>query len=102
MSKFGGGGGGFQQQQQQYGGGDSYEPSDLGGGDGGGFHGTQGEGDTPRAAKRSGAIVQTLTPVTVRQLHLATHTHPDDIFKVDDRELNQVQLAQTLSFFCFD
>ena len=58
------------------------------------FQGTQDTAASPGRGtqKRSGAIVQTLTPVTVRQLHLAQHTHPDDIFKVDDRELNQVRL----------
>lgn len=93
FGKFGGGGAALQRQPAD----GSYDASDFGGG----FQGTQDTGvggSSPRSPKRSGAIVQTLTPVTVRQLQLAQHSHPDDIFKVDDRELNQVSLTISLPF----
>lgn len=101
MSRFGGGGGfgnkfggaapAAQQQQQQQ---QSFEASDFGGAADaqGGFQGTQ-DVSPGRSPKRGGAIVQTLTPVTVRQLLLAKLSGSEDVFKVDDRELNQITMV---------
>jgi replication factor A2 len=43
--------------------------------------------------KRSGAGNQSLTPVTIKQLNSATQAHTDDVFKVDNHELNQVTIV---------
>jgi len=50
-------------------------------------------GDSPSKGGQSGGIVQTLTPITIRQLYNATQQQPEDIFKVDGKELNQVTLV---------
>ena len=50
-------------------------------------------GDSPSKGGQSGGIIQTLTPVTIRQLYNATQQQPEDIFKVDGKELNQVTLV---------
>jgi len=46
--------------------------------------------DSPTNKKRSGGLNQSLIPVTIKQLHNATQGQPEDIFRVDGRELNQV------------
>eukprot|EP01089_Gocevia_fonbrunei_P000115 TRINITY_DN10115_c0_g1_i1.p1 TRINITY_DN10115_c0_g1~~TRINITY_DN10115_c0_g1_i1.p1 ORF type:complete len:313 (-),score=58.12 TRINITY_DN10115_c0_g1_i1:13-900(-) len=63
----------------------------------GGFS-VEGEG-TPQKDQgaRSGAVVQTLTPLTVRQVYNAGQSHPDDVFRVDEKELNQVTLVGQIS-----
>jgi len=49
--------------------------------------------DSPTKKGRSGAAQQSLTPVTIKQLYEATQQHPDDVFKVGQRELHQVTLV---------
>lgn len=58
--------------------------------------GTQNEATSPHSPSKggpSGGIIQTLTPVTIRQLYNATQQQPEDIFKVDGKELNQVTIV---------
>jgi len=78
------------------GGGQGYDesPSQFAG-QGGGFMGTQNETPSPHSPSKgqSGGIIQTLTPVTIRQLFNATQQQPEDIFKVDGKELNQVTIV---------
>jgi hypothetical protein len=59
----------------------------------GGFIGTQESSSSPArpSPKRGGGYIQTLTPVTIRQLYNATQALSDDVFKVDGKELNQVE-----------
>jgi len=61
----------------------------------GGFAGTQSDTSvSPRSPKsQSGAIVQTLTPVTIRQLFNAIQSQPEDVYKVDGKELNQITIV---------
>jgi len=35
-------------------------------------------------------MVQTLIPLTIRQLYNAKQSHPDDVFRIDNKELNQI------------
>jgi len=61
----------------------------------GGFAGTQSDtAVSPSSPKsQSGAIVQTLTPVTIRQLFNAIQSQPEDVYKVDGKELNQITIV---------
>jgi len=52
--------------------------------------------DSTPNKKRSGATNQSLVPLTIKQLHNATQAHPDDIFRVDGRELNQVTIVANI------
>jgi len=72
--------------------------SDMQGG-GGGFisgspsHDGSPSTDSPSKKSRSGAVNQSLMPVTIKQLFGATQAHADDAFKVDNKELNQVTIV---------
>jgi len=48
---------------------------------------------SPSKGNQSGGIIQTLTPVTIRQLYNAVQQQPGDIFKVDGKELNQITIV---------
>jgi len=49
--------------------------------------------DSPSKKSRSGAVNQSLMPLTIKQLFSATQAHADDVFKIDNRELNQVTIV---------
>jgi len=50
--------------------------------------------DFPSAKKgRSGITSQSLQPVTIRQLFYASQAHPDDVFKIDGRDINQISVV---------
>jgi len=83
--------GGYQQQQ----GGDDDAASQYGQG---GFMSTQNDpaATSPQQSPSKGSqpgIIQTLTPVTIRQLYNAVQQQPEDIFKVDGKELNQITIV---------
>lgn len=44
-------------------------------------------------AKKGSSERQSLMPVTIKQLQMASQAHQDDIFKVDNRELTQITIV---------
>jgi len=60
---------------------------------GGGFEASPNIEGTPKTKGRSGGGYQTMTPVTIKQLYNAVQAVPDDVFKVDGHDLNQVTIV---------
>jgi len=60
---------------------------------GGGFEASPNVEGTPKTKGRSGGGYQTMTPVTIKQLFNAVQAVPDDVFKVDGHDLNQITVV---------